>query len=206
MRTRLALLLLLAACGDKDPTDDTSAADDTATSGGDEGGGDEGGGDDGGGGSGDEGGGEGGGSGEDGTASGGGEEGGGEDGGGDDGTEPDPLAIIGSYLDDESNEHVISASQWLIDYGPTDQYTYALTQYDNDAGWVVGENGADNVGEAGFWSRFDWVVDGGGTVHVCQTTYTAADEQAALDATPADTNDLSSAGCPGYGWLSLTPQ
>ena len=51
---------------------------------------------------------------------------------------------------------------------------------------------------------FDWVVDNGGTLHVCQTTAYAGSESDALNTTPANTNDLAN-GCPGYGWLELTP-
>ena len=189
----LLLLTSLLACGDKATDSGDPPAGDTGADQGDGAGGDDGGAGAGGGGEGGEGG-EGGDGGDD-----------GDDGGGDDGG-PDPLLLVGAWIDDEGNEHVISETQWLVDFGAGEQYTYALTGWDNGAGWVVGENGAGNVGEAGFWSRFDFAIDGGGTAHVCQSTGTAADEQAALDATPADASGAPTSGCAYWGWLALTPR
>jgi hypothetical protein len=204
----LALTLgsLTLGCGDK--ADDSG---DPAGTGGEAGDGTGGGaeGDGSGGGTGDEGGGtgdEGGGTGEDGGDEGGGsggEEGGGEE-GGDDGTS-DPLVLIGSWTDQEGSEHVISETAWVIDFGAGEQYSYALTAYDNAAGWVVGENGSGNVGEVGYWSRFDFAVDGGGTAYICQTTALAADEAAALATAAADVSGAPSSDCPGWGWQRLSP-
>ena len=204
----LMLFGLLLGCGDKSTDTADGAAETGDPTGDDAGGGEDGGGtggEDGGGTGGDAGGGEDGGGtgGEDGGGT-GGEDGGGDDGGDDGG--PEPLALLGAYFDDEGNEHVISETQWLVDFGSSEQYSYAITSWDNADGWVVGENAAGNVGEEGFWSRFDFVIDGGGSVYMCQSTGTAADEQAALDATPADASGAPASDCAYWGWRRLTPR
>lgn len=202
---RLSVLLfaLTLACGDKGDDSAGSAADDSGAAGAD-GGGEGGSGADGGGDEGSDGGSGGDGGGDGGSGGGSGDGGGtGGDAGGDDGG-PDPLLIQGSWRDQEGAEHIISASQWLIDFGPSEEYTYAITAWDNDAGWVVGENGPTNVGEEGYWSRFDFRWDAGGALYVCQTTGTAADEAAALATTPADASGAPDSDCAYWGWQTLT--
>ncbi|HCH65535.1 MAG TPA: hypothetical protein DFR83_22215, partial [Deltaproteobacteria bacterium] len=110
--------------------------------------------------------------------------------------------IAGNYTSDMGEEHVITESYWSMDFDAGELYEYSITQYDNDSRWLVAENlSAD---EAGFWSRFDWFEDSGGTLYVCQTAGLAASEGDAIATSPADASDLSG-GCPYYGWLLLTP-
>jgi hypothetical protein len=80
---------------------------------------------------------------------------------------------------------------------------YTHGPFDNEEGWLVAENGPNNEGEEGLWSRFDWTVIGGG-LYICQTTGTATSEADAVATDPADPSDLST-GCPYYGWLTMTP-
>ncbi len=189
-RCVLLSMLWLGACIDKsNPTSDTSEAEGstTATGSGEDGG-------DGGSGTGNAGSDEGGGSGDEGGDS--SDEGGGEDG------SSDTLEIAGNYTSDMGEEHVITESYWSMDFDAGELYEYSITQYDNDSRWLVAENlSAD---EAGFWSRFDWFEDSGGTLYVCQTAGLAASEGDAIATSPADASDLSG-GCPYYGWLLLTP-
>ena len=183
------LLLLLIGCGDKGDDTGNATAEGTTTGDGSGSGGDDGGagssGDDGGGGG-------------SGSASGGGS---GSDGGGGTGTDsgggtgaPDTIALVGSWSDDEGNEHTITPSVWTIDFGSAEQYSYSLTSWDNTDGWVVAENGSENTGEAGYWSRFDFVLNGDGTAYICQTTGSASDAAAAEATAAADTS-----GAPGPG-------
>jgi hypothetical protein len=218
-------MLLMVACSDKS-TDSATASDDAA--GEDGGSGTDDGGSDGGDASGDAGSGEDGGSGDSGSGdsgsgdsgsgdsgsgdSGSGEDGGsgdsgsGEDDGGDDeggedgGTET--LSIAGNYTSDTGEEHAITESYWSMDFGAGEVYEYNITQYDNGSAWLVAENRSGE--EAGYWSRFDWFVDSGGTLYVCQTDAFAATESDALTTSPADSSDLTT-GCPYYGWLLMTP-
>ena len=199
----LLSVALVAACGDKpgDSASDggTGESGEVGSGGGStDGSGGSGGGD---GGAGDAGGTAGGGSG---GGSGGSDEGGGDAGGDDGGS--DPLLLLGAWFDQEGAEHVISETLWLIDFGAGEQYSYAITAHDNSAGWVIGENGSGNVGEVGFWSRFDFRIDGGGTAYVCQSTGTAVDESAALATAPADAGRAPTSPCAYWGWQTLTPR
>jgi len=122
-------------------------------------------------------------------------------------TDPDTplsdLEIVGSYLDPNSTEHVISTTNWVMDFG-MEQYSYALTQCDNDDRDLIAENAAENAGEAGKWSRFDWTYVAG-ELWYCQTTYLAETEQDAFNEPAADSSAPSQTGCTPYGWLALTP-
>ena len=115
----------------------------------------------------------------------------------------DPLEIAGSYIDNTSTEHVITQTSWLLDYGPTEQYFYHITQYDNVMQYVIAENDASNgVLEAGYWSRFDWTY-ADNHLWVCQTTSNAATEAAALSTEVPDKSNPAEEGCRNYGWMRL---
>ena len=117
----------------------------------------------------------------------------------------DWLSIVGGYTSQYSDEHIITANVYTMDFG-SEVYEYFITSYDNQSRTIIAENGSINgdPAEHGKFSRFDWVVDNGGTLYVCQTTAYASSESDALNTTPANSNDLAN-GCPGYGWLELTP-
>lgn len=102
------------------------------------------------------------------------------------------------------------AGTWTDGFGTftvqDDTYTYDgtvihITTWDNDADWAVGQNDAANEYFPELWTHFDWTVDGGVT-YLCQSTFDAESEQAAIDAAPADAADLST-GCSGYPWSTL---
>ncbi len=119
----------------------------------------------------------------------------------DDDAVPGPLELIGSYLDGWGSFHVVTAETWHTGLAPTDS-VYLISQYDNDAGWVVAQNGEDNAFFPEAWSRFDWTtVDG--QLYFCTTAYDAGTEQAALDADAPDATDPSASGCCGFSWTAM---
>ena len=82
-------------------------------------------------------------------------------------------------------------------------YTWNLSTYDNDAQYAIGETPSEMgwLGEG--WTRFDWVLAGGG-VYVCMTVTDAEDVAAALATEPADASGGFDDGCPALGgWLTL---
>ena len=115
------------------------------------------------------------------------------------------LAVKGSYISQYSDEHIISTNVYTMDFG-SEVYEYGITSYDNQNRTIIAENSSINSdpAEHGKYSRFDWVIDNGGTLYVCQTTAYADTESDAVNTVPANSNDLAN-GCPGYGWLELTP-
>ena len=81
----------------------------------------------------------------------------------------------------------------------------ALTQFDNDANWAVGQNDSVNSYSPDKWSRYDWYTDGDGTLWYCSAAYEAETEADALAVPPSDTTDPATGGCNGFAWSSLTP-
>jgi hypothetical protein len=110
---------------------------------------------------------------------------------------PGDLLIAGTWSDPYGGETTVSNDAW-VSWG----YTHHLTRWDNDAGWVVGENDAANPTNGGQWSRFDWAWVQG-ELWYCQTAYDAATEDAALATAPADAASPAAGGCGGFPWTWL---
>ena len=118
----------------------------------------------------------------------------------DDDDDADPLELIGDYVDDWGFEHQVREDSWTFDPAGTPSIVW-LSQYDNEEGWVIGQNDPVDSFNPDLWSKFvwHWEVD---VLHMCQTAFSGVDEAAAL-ATTADTSDLAT-GCGGYAWSILT--
>ena len=97
----------------------------------------------------------------------------------------------------------ITDSRWVIDYGPSEEYSYIIRSYDNASQTVIAENGPDNdASETGRWSRFDWHINGS-ELWVCQTANTASSEAEAAATPEADSTNLTLEGCRPFGWWQL---
>lgn len=108
------------------------------------------------------------------------------------------LAIVGAYTDSWGGTHDITDATWIMGSA-----SFHIAQYDNAEMWVVAQNDAANEYNPSLWSRMDWTWSGA-DLYFCQSAFDAADEAAALAATPADASDLA-AGCGGFGWSQLIP-
>ena len=113
-----------------------------------------------------------------------------------------PLETIGQWVDGWGYEHEVRQDSWVFDPLGDPSITW-LTDYDNDAGWAVGQNDPVDSASPDLWSRFDftWVE---GDLYLCQMAFDAADEAAALAAPASDPADLET-GCAGYPWSDLVP-
>jgi hypothetical protein len=109
------------------------------------------------------------------------------------------LTIVGSYTDDYEGEHAITNATWT-----TRDSVYNISQFDNEAGYVIARNDEGNEFSPCAWSRFDW-TESEGDLYFCQTAFAAESEEAALETEPADPEDLEE-GCSGFPWSKLTPQ
>ena len=107
------------------------------------------------------------------------------------------LEIIGSYVDDYDSTHDVTQTLWTMDSS-----VFHITQFDNEADFLVAQNDAANEWNAELWSRFDWTFDGS-DLYYCQIAYDAADEATAAANTSADQADLTT-GCAGFAWTKLT--
>ncbi len=117
-----------------------------------------------------------------------------------DDTIPDDLAINGVYLDGWGTDHTITNDTWTQTWG-----VWHISEYDNEAMFVIAENDANNGYFPSAWSRFDWFVDADLAIWYCQTAYDAATEADAQNTPRADDADVAYAGCGGFGWTNLTP-
>jgi len=108
------------------------------------------------------------------------------------------LEIVGSWVDDWDTSHVITQDDWTMATS-----VFNITQFDNDADFLVAQNDSDNDYNPDKWSRFDWTEDGG-DLYYCQIAYDADDEATAAADTSADSGDLDT-GCGGFSWSRLNP-
>ncbi|HCP45440.1 MAG TPA: hypothetical protein DIU15_05330, partial [Deltaproteobacteria bacterium] len=111
------------------------------------------------------------------------------------------IAIGGQWSGPADGVHTVSSSSWSDPYGAT----FNLSQFQNAQQFAIAQNHADNDFNPGLWSRFDWTWDEFNTLWYCQTCYDCEDEGEALATDAADSSALSSDGCGGFAWSSLTP-
>ncbi len=118
-----------------------------------------------------------------------------------------PLAIVGDWAEVAGSfptlevwgYHAIDDALWTDAFGST----YAIAQYDNDAGFVIAQNDASNPYYPDAWSRFDVTSDGDGGWYYCQTAFAAASEADALATPSADDSDPATTGCGTFPWSHL---
>ena len=111
---------------------------------------------------------------------------------------PEHLEIAGEYTDNYGGTQIIGPSIW--DQGAF-MGKFNISSWNNDSNYLVAQNDSDNEYNADLYSRFDWTIDGTDT-YFCQTVYDKETAQDAIDATPADSEDLD-AGCGGFSWNKL---
>lgn len=114
------------------------------------------------------------------------------------GDDLETLEIVGDYVDDFMTEHSITESNWAFSGS-----IFAIAEFDNDAMYVIAQNGPDNMYNPDLWSRFDWAWDGE-QLYYCQSVYDGPTVEDAR-AGGADASDLAM-GCGGFAWSMLTPQ
>ena len=110
----------------------------------------------------------------------------------------EPLAINGSWLDDYAFSHVIAQTTWT-----NEDSVFHVSQFDNQAEYLLAKNDGSNAWNPDLWSRFDWTWDVD-QLYYCQIVYDAASEADALAVTGADRADLAT-GCNGFNWSQLNP-
>jgi hypothetical protein len=117
----------------------------------------------------------------------------------------EPLAIVGSYVDEFGTEHEITEESWTQTFGDYDPSVFRIAGWDDDEQWLVAQNDDANPFNPGAWSRFDWVDPGDGHLYYCQTAYDAPDRPSAEDTLRPDDADPATGGCGGFPWTDLRP-
>lgn len=116
-------------------------------------------------------------------------------------TEISALEIIGNYVDNYDTSHTITETTWSDSW----DNSFAITQYDNDANWLIAQNASTNSYNPDLWSTFQWTNNEAGTLFYCQSVFDAATEEDAKANASADGSDLDT-GCAGFAWSTLTPE
>ncbi len=119
-------------------------------------------------------------------------------------TDPDPLEISGTYTDSFDGTHDIDDNEWLQTYGDS-SLSFVISWYDNDAAYLVAQNGEANEFNPGLWSKFEWTTTQDDRLWYCQTAFDAASAEEAEAAPEADPNDPETTGCSGFPWTELIP-
>ena len=112
-------------------------------------------------------------------------------------TAVEPLEFMGSWEDNYGA--LIEVQEDTITIGTS---SFAISSYENAAGWVTAQNSSTNSHNPNLWSKFDWHM--GEVLYYCQIAYDASDEEIAM-AINADSSDLET-GCNGFSWSILRTQ
>lgn len=115
-------------------------------------------------------------------------------------TEESTLEILGSYSDSWGGVQTINEDTWADGYGAL----FHISQFDNEANFLIAQNDAANEYSPELWSKFQWTTDENGGLFYCQSMFDAASEEDAMGAN-ADASDLAS-GCSGFGWTEIRIQ
>lgn len=117
------------------------------------------------------------------------------------GADAGTLEIAGTWEDEFGTNYEIDdvAVKTGSEFGSSSIY---LTQIDNAAQWVIGQNAQENEYNPCLYSRLEWHWEGE-ELYVCQSVFMAGSEIAAEKAPMADSGDLET-GCGGFSWSKLT--
>jgi len=118
--------------------------------------------------------------------------------------------IAGVYGDNwGSTTHTILPGSWTqsfpddADGNPVDPLVFTVKQFNNEAKYLIAQNGASNAYNPSLFSRFDW-TEVEGTLYYCQTAYAAITEDVALATPAANATDPATSGCGDFSWTKLT--
>ena len=112
-------------------------------------------------------------------------------------------SIVGMYVDNYMGNHVITDTTWTQTYEGSAPSTFNFVSVNNDAGFLIAQNGEMNGFAPNLFSRFDW-VEQDGALWYCQIAYEAETAEAAEMVTSSDASDPTSGGCGESPWTSLT--
>lgn len=115
---------------------------------------------------------------------------------------PDPL-ILGGFEDDYGNRFTIARDLWT----QLPRSRYHIVRWRSEAQYLIARNDADNPGEAGLWTRIDWMTLPGMPPFAwafCLSAYRAP-SAAAAESTTVARRDTPRTGCNGHPFSRMKP-
>lgn len=110
--------------------------------------------------------------------------------------EQPPKLLLGTFTDDYDIRHTISVDQW----SQQPDATYHIKLWNSVEQYVIAQNGEENPGDQGLWTRIDWVELEGMDPYrwaFCMSVFNAQSAAEASQAEVADRDHLQS-GCNGF--------
>ncbi len=115
-----------------------------------------------------------------------------------------PPQLIGAFEDDYGIEHVISEQEWQ----QRPDTRYRVVRWHVDDQYLIAQNDADNPGDAGKWTRIDWMRLSDMLPYewaFCLSAYAAASAEEA-ERTDVARRDTPKTGCNGYPYSRMRPR
>jgi Xaa-Pro aminopeptidase len=115
-----------------------------------------------------------------------------------------PPALLGRFMDDYGNSFRVSPE--IFEQLPRGRFR--IVEWHAREQYFIAQNDSTNPGDAGLWTRIDWMPLDGMPPYVwgfCMTAYRAATAEAAR-ATPAADRSAPRVGCGGYPFSRLRPR
>ncbi len=116
---------------------------------------------------------------------------------------PPVMPPLGRFTDDYGGTHVVSRTEWQ--QGTKARYT--IVAWHPEGRYLIAQNGPDNPGAPGKWTRIDWVLLEGmapWTWAFCFSAYEAPTRDSA-EATRIAKPETPRTGCNGFPYSRLKP-
>jgi len=115
---------------------------------------------------------------------------------------PDPQ-VVGAFTDDYNTTHTITATEWR--HGT--RARYHVVKWNASGQYLIARNDSTNPGDAGLWTRIDWLRLEGmppWTWGYCMTAYNAPSADSA-EATRIANRAAPRTGCNGFPFTRMRP-
>ena len=116
-------------------------------------------------------------------------------------TERPAALVIGDYVDDYNTNHTLTSKEWR--HGS--RARYHIVKWNDTAQYFIARNDSSNPGDAGLWSRVDWVrLDGMApwTWAYCMSAFKAPTADSA-ESTRGANRSTPRTGCSGFPFTRM---
>jgi hypothetical protein len=104
--------------------------------------------------------------------------------------------LLGDFIDDYGIRYVVTEELWR----QGEDAQFEIAEWNGRGRFIIARNGAENPGEAGLWTRIDWVLLESGDDFewaFCYAIYDALSQEAARAGAPSD-RETPRTGCNGF--------